>query len=253
MQLMLGDCLERMAEIADGSVDLVLTDPPYGTTACKWDAVIPFEPMWAQVRRVLKPNGAAVFTASQPFSSALVMSNPSEFRHEWVWEKTAATGFLNAKKAPLRAHENILVFSKSAVFYSPQKTKATTIKRVNPSYANHGDVYGKSVSVRQPYCSTERYPRSVVKFAKDNRMKAFHPTQKPLALMEYLVLSYTAPEQTVLDFTMGSGTTGVACVNTVRNFIGIERDQTYFDIACSRIRAAQQPPAAVDQHSLPGF
>mgnify|MGYP000361296573 CR=1 FL=1 len=234
-QLMLGDCLEKMAEIPTGSVDLVLTDPPYGTTACAWDAVIPFEPMWVAVRRVLKPSGAAVFTSSQPFTSALVMSNPREFRHEWIWEKTAATGFFNAKKAPLRAHESVLVFAGAPPTYRPQKRSGATIKRVNPSYADHGNVYGKAVSVREPYCSTERYPRSVVVFPKDNRMRATHPTQKPVALMEYLIRTYTNEGETVLDFAMGSGTTGVSCVNTDRKFIGIERDPRYFDMASQRL------------------
>lgn len=239
MRLELGDCLEVMPSIPDGSVDLILCDLPYGTTACKWDSVIPFEPLWAQYKRIAKRNAAIVLTASQPFTSALVMSNPDDFRYEWIWEKTAATGFLNAKKSPLRAHENILVFYQDPPTYVPEMRQGATIKRVNPSYANHGDNYGKASSVRAPYESTERYPRSVIKYPKDNRLKRQHPTQKPVALMEYLIRTYSDEGETVLDNCMGSGTTGVACVNTGRKFIGIEQDPTYFAIALERILRAE--------------
>lgn len=241
INLMLGDCLERMKEIPDGSVDMVLTDPPYGTTACKWDAVIPFEPMWAAVKRVMKKNGAAVFTASQPFTSALVMSNAREFRYQWVWEKNKATGHLNAKKRPLVAHEDVLVFSSDSPRYNPQdlieKENPTVSKgnRGRKGVGSSGDCYG--LAVRDALQTHTGYPRSVVRFGVD--MKAeFHPTQKPVALMEYLIRTYTNEGETVLDFTMGSGTTGVACVNTGRSFIGIERDPGYFEIARKRIEAA---------------
>jgi DNA modification methylase len=235
-QLMRGDCLELMKDIPDGSVDMVLCDLPYGTTQNKWDAVIPFEPLWEHYGRVC--TGAIVLTAAQPFTSVLVMSNHRQFRYEWIWEKTAATGFLNAKIAPLRAHESVLVFSKQRTLYNPQKTAGSVIKRVNASYADHGDNYGKAHSVRKPYESTSRFPRSVQKFAKDNRMAKQHPNQKPVALMEYLIKTYTNEGMTVLDNCMGSGTTGVACANTGRNFIGIEHDQKYFDIAVERIEAS---------------
>lgn len=232
--LMMGDCLERMKEIPDGSVDLVLTDPPYGTTACKWDAIIPFEPMWEQVWRVLKPNGAAVFTASQPFTSALVMSQPDRFSYEWVWVKSKITGVLNAKKMPVRKHEQILVFSSSKATgtYNAQGlvAKGTVTKQGGSS-----DNYGARSST--PYIQEfTNWPRDVLEIPSEG--KTVHPTQKPVALMEYLIRTYTNEGETVLDFTMGSGTTGVACVNTGRKFIGIERDAGYFEIAKNRIETA---------------
>jgi DNA modification methylase len=238
--LLHGDCLEKMNLIPEGSVDMVLCDPPYGTTACKWDAVIPFEPMWKQVWRVLKPNGAAVFTASQPFTSALVMGQVRHFKYSLVWEKTTATGHLNAKKMPMRAHEDILVFCKGATLFNPQKTHGHKRKVSSASHKRNSRKaecyadYGLS-----SYDSTERYPRSVVCFSTDKQKSALHPTQKPVALMEYLIRTYTNEGETVLDFTMGSGTTGVTCVNTGRNFIGIERDDKYFQIASERIQKAK--------------
>lgn len=231
IKLMLGDCLERMKEIPDGSVDLVLTDPPYGTTACKWDAVIPFGPMWSGVRRVLKPNGAAVFTASQPFTSALVMSNPEMFAYQWTWVKSKITGVLNAKKMPVRRHEQILVFSAKKVTgtYNAQGLvkKGTVTKQ-----GGNSDNYRSRSS--DPYVQEwTNWPRDVLEIASEG--KTVHPTQKPVALMEYLIRTYTDEGETVLDFTMGSGTTGVACVNTGRRFIGIEREPTYYTTACRRL------------------
>ena len=241
VDLMLGDCLEMMAEIEDGSVDMVLTDPPYGTTACKWDAVIPFEPMWVGVKRVLRKNGAAVFTASQPFTSALVMSNPSMFKHEWVWKKNAGSNFGAVKFQPMKEHESVLVFGSGKICYLPQmQERAESGKeRVKTvvNYATKTEVYADSlhgsVSSNRPEL---RYPSSVQPF---NRERGLHPTQKPVALMEYLVKTYTNEGEVVLDFTMGSGTTGVACMNTGRRFIGIERDEGYFDIAEKRIMDAK--------------
>lgn len=240
VQLMLGDCLERMAEIEAGSVDLVLTDPPYGTTACKWDAVIPLEPMWDAVRRVLKPNGAAVFTASQPFTSALVMSNTDWFKYELVWDKVNLyTNFLNSSHQPLRRHENILVFYAIRPTYNKQWRDGKAYASSKPS--GFGDVYGAQ---RPHYSSNDgkhHNPCSVVEIKSDIKSeKGFHPTQKPVALMEYLIRTYTNEGEAVLDFTMGSGTTGVACVNTNRNFIGIERDPAYFAIAEKRIDSARR-------------
>lgn len=240
--LMLGDCLDLMRDIPDGSVDLVLTDPPYGTTQCKWDAVIPFDAMWANVKRVLKRNGAAIFTASQPFTSALVMSNAAEFSQELVWRKNKASGHLNAKRRPLTAHENILLFCSGPFTYNPQKTSghrpANFAKRKKPT-----QVYGAQVATEYAGGNTDRYPTTVLDFAVVNNDGTgegrFHPTQKPVEMMEWLIRTYTNEGETVLDFTMGSGTTGVACVNTGRNFIGIERDEGYFKIAQSRIRAAE--------------
>lgn len=233
---MMGDCLECMAEIEPGSVDLVLTDPPYGTTACKWDAVIPFEPMWAAVKRVLKPNGAAVFTASQPFTSALVMSNPTMFAYEWVWVKTKITGVLNAKRMPVRQHEQVLVFSrnKATGTYNAQGLERVDIKR-HDKVSHSSDNYGKRGG-KDYVQEWTNWPRDVLNIPSEGG--TVHPTQKPVALMEYLIRTYTNEGEVVLDFTMGSGTTGVAAMNTGRRFIGIERDEKYFEIACKRIEDA---------------
>lgn len=236
--LMLGDCLERMAEIESGSVDLVLTDPPYGTTACKWDAVIPFEPMWAAVMRVLKPNGAAVFTASQPFTSALVMSNPKQFRHSWVWQKNRAANVLTARFAPMKRHEDVLVFGKQGVQYFPQMRKGKPYRAFKSDIATSGDVNGNVASIHKDNPDGMLQPITIIDIPLDR--DRLHPTQKPVALMEYLIRTYTNEGETVLDFTMGSGTTGVACMDTGRNFIGIERDEGYFAIAEERIRNAKQ-------------
>lgn len=236
-RLMIGDCLERMKEIPDGSVDMVLTDPPYGTTACKWDAVIEFTPMWDNVRRVLKPNGAAVFTASQPFTSAMVMSNVREFRYSLVWSKSKATGFLNAKRQPLRAHEDINVFYRQMGTYNPQMSAGEPYDKGLRKKQKGDDIYGDFDQVRV-VSSGQRYPRTVLYFVTAEREGSYHPTQKPVALMEYLISTYTNEGETVLDFTMGSGTTGVACANTGRKFIGIERDEAYFEIARKRIITA---------------
>lgn len=234
--LMLGDCLERMKEIGSGSVDMILCDLPYGTTCCSWDAVIPFEPLWEQYERVIKENGAIVLFAAQPFAAVLATSNLKLFRYEWIWEKAAATGFFNAHFQPLRAHENILVFYKAKPTFNPIKTfghERKTVKRKDIG----SEHYGKQVNIKS-YDSTERYPRSVQLFSSDKQKSNFHPTQKPVALCEYLIRTYTNEGETVLDNTMGSGTTGVACVNTGRAFIGIEQEQKYFEIAQERIAQA---------------
>lgn len=236
INLMLGDCLERMKEIESGTVDMILCDLPYGTTCCSWDAVIPFEPLWEQYERVIKENGAIVLFAAQPFTAVLACSNLNLFRYEWIWEKPAATGFFNANFQPLRAHENILVFYKSKPKFNPIKTfghERKTAKRKDVG----SEHYGKQINIKS-YDSTERYPRSVQVFNSDKQKSNFHPTQKPVALCEYLIRSYTDDGETVLDNTMGSGTTGVACVNLNRKFIGIEQEQKYFDIAQERIAAA---------------
>lgn len=238
INLMLGDCLERMKEIEDGSVDMVLTDPPYGTTACKWDSVIPFEPMWEQLKRVTKKNGAIVMTASQPFTSALVMSNPKMFRHEWVWDKVNRyTGSLQANKRRLRRHEDVIVFSSLPVrTYNKQwrDGKPYSVKRTNGHGAYVSDA--EKNTARVGVSDGRHNPCSIIEIPSDNKKESgLHPTQKPVALMEYLIRTYTNEGETVLDFTMGSGTTGVACVNTNRSFIGIERDPDYFNIAKKRI------------------
>ena len=230
--LMLGDCLEHMKEIPDGSVDLVLTDPPYGTTACKWDAVVPFEPMWTHLRRILKPNGAAVLFSAQPFTSALVMSNPDQFKYSWYWLKNFKTGHLNAKKQPMRSVEEALVFYRDQPTYLPQGIKPhMKIKNRGVGASTNRQCGAKNMQTHTSY------PHQQLSFDRD--LPSIHPTQKPVALMEYLIRTYTNDGDTVLDFTMGSGTTGVACVNTGRKFIGIERDHKYFQIAKDRIEAAQ--------------
>ena len=233
INLMLGDCLERMKEIPDGSVDLILTDPPYGTTACKWDSVIPLEPMWEQLKRIIKPNGAIVMTASQPFTSVLVCSNLSMFAYEWVWVKSKITGVLNAKKMPVRKHESVLVFCdrKCTGTYNAQGLvrKGTVTKQ-----GGNSDNYGNRSSDDYVQEFTN-WPRDVLEIKSEGN--TVHPTQKPVALMEYLIKTYTNEGETVLDFTMGSGSTGVACKNLNRKFIGIEKDETYFKIAQDRIAA----------------
>ena len=231
-----GDCLELIKDVPSGSIDLILTDPPYGTTNCKWDIIIPFEPMWQQIKRIIKPNGAVCLFGSEPFSSALRMSNIKDFKYDWYWQKTTPTGFLNAKKQPLRNIETISVFYSKQPTYNPQKTyghkrKVSLAKhKQNCKKAEEYNDYGLA-----SYDSTERYPTQILQFNTDRQKSALHPTQKPVALLEYLIKTYTNDGETVLDFTMGSGSTGVACVNTNRNFIGIELDEGYFQIAKERI------------------
>lgn len=231
IELWHGDCLELMKQIPDSSIDAIITDPPYGTTACKWDSVIPFEAMWAELKRIIKPNGAIVLFGSQPFTSALIMSNPKMFKYEWIWNKDRSSGSMLAKKRPLKYHENILIFSKISNNYFPQMTKGKMMKKAS---GGKSDNYGNVPIVR--YENDKYYPRSIQTFkACHNMTGKIHPTQKPVELLEYLIKTYTLENETVLDFTMGSGTTGVACKNLNRNFIGIELDDKYFEIAKQRI------------------
>lgn len=241
--LLLGDCLERMKEIPDGSVDMVLTDPPYGTTACKWDSIIPLEPMWEQLKRIIKPNGAIVMTASQPFTSALVMSNPEWFKYCWVWLKNTQTGISLARTQPMRCVEDIAVFGMGRTKYNKQPTQS---RSKVPSKNNKRTRQGKSDHYGFAFADSTGHkdnvnPRNLLKFdvVPNGNGKKLHPTQKPVALMEYLIKTYTNESETVLDFTMGSGTTGVAAKNINRNFIGIELDEEYFKIAQERIAQAQ--------------
>ena len=222
-----GDCLEIMKTIKDNSVDAIITDPPYGTTQCKWDSVIDFSLMWEQLNRIIKPNGAIVLFGSEPFSSALRMSNIKNYKYDWIWHKSNKTGFLNAKKMPLKNIETISVFQKT-IKYNPQGLKPfdKIVKR-----GGNGENYSKSgVENLQKFTN---YPTQYLSFKSQG--KTVHPTQKPIALMEYLIKTYTNENETVLDFTMGSGSTGVACKNTSRDFIGIEQDEDYFEIAKERI------------------
>ena len=231
VKLMQGDCLERMKEIPDGSVDMVLADTPYGTTACKWDSIIPLKPMWEQLKRAIKPNGAIVMTASQPFTTTLIASNMKMFKYCWYWNKNFKTGHLNAKRQPLRSVEDVVVFYRSQPTYNPQGVKC------------YGKIKNRGVGAKtnRP-CGAVNiqthtgYPDQALEFKRD--YENWHPTQKPVALMEYLIKTYTNEGETVLDFTMGSGTTGVACKNLNRKFIGIELDKDYFDVASERINGS---------------
>ena len=237
VNLMKGDCLELMKSIPDGSVDLILTDPPYQATACSWDSIIPFEPMWAELKRIIKPNGAIVLFGSEPFSSLLRVSNLKMFKYDWVWDKKKPGAIGIAKYQPLRYTENISVFYKKRCNYFPIMTPRNKIKvsrNYSHSQINH-ETLG-AMSENKEY--TEKYPSNILEFSNANQKCKLHPTQKPTGLLEYLIKTYTQEGETVLDFTMGSGSTGVACVNTNRNFIGIEMDENYFNIAESRINQA---------------
>lgn len=239
--LWLGNCLDLMNRIPDDSVDMILCDLPYGVTANnKWDNVIPFDGLWQQYKRIIKDNGAIVLFGNGMFTADLMTSNRGMWRYNLIWEKTQPTGFLNAKKMPLRSHEDICVFYKKLPAYNPQKSYGHTRKVTKYEHGlqskktdNYGD-YGRTT-----YDSTERYPKSVITFSKDIQRSALHPTQKPVALLEYLINTFTNPGETVLDNCMGSGSTGVACKRTGRNFIGIELDDGYFDIAKRRIEEGQ--------------
>ena len=240
--LMLGDCLERMKEIPDGSVDMILCDLPYGVTQNKWDTPIPFEPMWAEYWRVLKPNGAAVLFSQMPFAAALVMSQRRMFRYEWIYEKTNPSGFMNANRMPMKYHENVLVFYRKLPKYNPIRRDGFQPyhKRV-AGKSGHSTNYGEYVK-RPDYSSPDgtRCPSDIIRIHNPSwgKDKGLHPTQKPVALCEYLIRTYTDEGETVMDNCMGSGTTGVACVNTGRRFIGIEKSPEYFEVARKRIAEA---------------
>lgn len=240
VNLFQGDCLELMKDIPDGSVDMVLADLPYGTTKNAWDSVIPFAPLWEQYHRICKQNAAVLIFGQPPFSATLMMSNMRELRYEWIYEKTNATGFLNAKKMPLKAHESVFVFYQKLPTYNPQFSFG---KRYIRSSSDRGSAnYGAFQSEKNRRYDNKRYPRSVIKFSNSGRDKDYehHPTQKPVTLLEYLIRTYTNEGETVLDNCMGSGSTGVACVNTGRNFIGMELDPGYFETAKRRIEEAQE-------------
>ena len=236
-----GDCLELMKDIPDKSIDMILCDLPYGTTACKWDTIIPFDKLWEQYERIIKENGAIVLTAAQPFTSALVMSNIKTFKYDWCWKKPRGTGHLNAKKQPLRDKEDILIFYKSQPTYHPQLTKGTPYSALkggkNSKMSEKGNTtYGKFMNGCEYRNDNDgfRYPKQVIEFGVVER-GTVHPTQKPVALFEYLIKTYTNENDLVLDNCIGSGTTAIAALNTGRFFIGIEKDKQYFDIANKRI------------------
>ena len=245
IQLRKGDCLELMKDLPDKSIDAIICDLPYGTTACKWDTIIPFEPLWGQYERIIKPNGAIVLFGSQPFTSALVMSNPKMFKYEWIWEKAVGSNFAVLKYQPMKEHENVLVFSKGTHNYYPimEERKGSGKERIKHKYnaleSKTGEANGGLLNTeRTGNYGKLRNPSSVQYFNNREGCRGLHPTQKPVALLEYLVRTYTNEGETVLDNTMGSGTTGVACVNTNRNFIGMELDEKYFEIAKERIEKA---------------
>jgi site-specific DNA-methyltransferase (adenine-specific) len=253
IELHLGDCLQEMKKLADKSIDLVLCDPPYGTTACKWDTVIPLEPMWEQLKRITKPNGAIVMTATQPFTTTLIASNMKMFKYCWVWEKDNASNFFAAKFQPLNNTEDVIVFSgggcnngaKSPVPYNPQGINSVDIDCVNGE--NVGGELGKahktSMRAGRRYKQTQTgYPFKIIKFKRDSNK--IHPTQKPVALGQYLIRTYTNTGEVVLDFTAGSGSFGVAAVLEGRGFIGIEKEQKYYDIMVDRIKKAQEEVAS---------
>ena len=234
VNLIHGDCLEKMNDIEADSVDLILTDLPYGTTACSWDSIIPLESLWECFNRLAKKDAAIVLTCAMPFTAVLAASNIKNLKYEWIWEKPQGTNPLNAKFMPLKAHENILVFCRGKIKYHPQMEQGTPYRGFKSDTTKIGEVYGDIKSQHRDNPTGERYPKTVLRF---KQQKGLHPTQKPVPLFEYLIRTYTDEGDTVLDCTMGSGTTGVACLNLRRNFIGIEKDKKYFDIAHDRINS----------------
>ena len=233
IQLIKGDCLIEMQNIPDKSIDAIICDLPYGTTACKWDTVIPFEPLWKQYNRIIKNNGAIALFGSEPFSSALRMSNIKQYKYDWYWKKNKKTGFLNSHKMPMMQIETIsLFFNKLGNTYNPIKEKRTTQKAGNKKYGKT-KVYGKQKGEYKDNQSDYILPANFLNIKTE---RGLHPTQKPVALLEYLVKTYSNKNETILDNTMGSGTTGIACQNLNRNFIGIEMDENYFNIAEKRIK-----------------
>lgn len=233
-KLFLGNCLDVMKTISDSSIDLLLVDLPYGTTACKWDSIIPLKDLWDQYNRICKKNAAMVFTAAQPFTTILGASNIENLRYEWIWEKPQGTNPMNAKIMPLKSHENILVFYRERPVYNPQMWFSTPYSGFSSDNAKIGEVYGSAQSKHRDNPEGSRYPKTIIKCKQE---KGLHPTQKPVELMEYLIKTYSNPGDVVLDNTMGSGTTGVAAIRTERSFIGIEQEEKYFKIAKDRIES----------------
>jgi len=251
-----GDCLDIMKEIPGGSIDAIITDPPYGTTACKWDSVIPFKPMWEQLNRIIKTNGAIVLFGSEPFSSALRMSNIKNYKYDWIWKKTKPNGFQHSKNKPMKSIENICVFSNAPMghksllldrrmIYNPQGIIESGMKKVKECSHRGNIMGGDGISSSRPnqvgkeYMSYTNFPNDFLEYGNITGKRAIHPTQKPVALMEYLIKTYTNEDETVLDFTCGSGTTGVACKNLNRHFIGIDKEKEYCEIAEKRLSAVQ--------------
>jgi site-specific DNA-methyltransferase (adenine-specific) len=237
--LLRGDCLNKMGFLDEGTVDMVLVDLPYGTTACKWDTIIPLEPLWTELKRLAKPTAAMVFTASQPFTTALIASNLKEFRYCWVWDKQVGRGHLVAKKRPMAKHEDIAVFYRKPPIYVPQMTLKLKPEKGRAMEHSRTQICGGRITGRQEsVIRTHSYPTTIISIPSDPNKGKLHPTQKPVALMEYLIRTYTREGDTVLDCCMGSGSTGVAAIRTGRKFIGIEKDEAYYDAASQRIQDA---------------
>ena len=234
IKLLYGDCLELMKDIPEHSIDMVLADLPYGTTQNKWDSIIPFTPLWAQYDRVCKENAAIVLFSQMPFTANLYMSKPEYFRYELIWNKKLSTGFLNANKMPLKQHENILVFYKKLPVYNPEMETRGNV-RAKGTGGKDSTNYRTGIG-RVEHKNNIYFPTSIITFSNANNTSKVHPTQKPVALLEYLIKTYTNENETVLDNCMGSGSTGVACIRCNRSFIGIEKDAKYFDIARERIQ-----------------
>ena len=236
IRLIHGDCLEVMDQLIEEGVkvDCVITDPPYGTTACKWDTIIPFDEMWLKLNKLIKNNGAIALFGSEPFSSALRISNIKNYKYDWIWNKRKAGNIFLAKSQPMKIHEIITIFNSNKDSYKPQLVKRDKIKK-SKNYGTGESMGGTGKKEEKTYIYTHKNPISIIDISNANQKGKIHPTQKPIELMEYLINTYTNENDTVLDFTMGSGTTGVACVNLNRNFIGIELDEEYFKIAENRI------------------
>ena len=239
LKIMQGDCLELMKDIPDGSVDMILADLPYGTTACKWDTIIPFEPLWEQYERIIKDNGAIVLTASQPFSSFLITSNIKMFKYCWVWDKKKGGNIFNAKYQPMKVHEDVCVFSKSSALYNPQMVEREKPKR-SKNYGT-GEAFGGNRTPEETVRTyTHTYPKSILEFSNAVQKGKVHPTQKPVALFEYLIKTYTNEGDLVLDNVAGSGTTGVACQNLNRKYILIEKEEEYINVIKDRLEELKE-------------
>lgn len=241
-QLIKGDCLEELAKLEDNSIDLVLCDLPYGTTKCKWDSIIDLDKLWVELKRVTKPKRAIVLTAAQPFTSALIMSNAKNFKHEWIWNKVTARGHLVAKKRPMQQHESVVIFSScgGGALYNPQMVAKDKPQRGNSMEASRTEIMGgETTGVNEKIVRTHSYPKTIQTFSMDKNIG--HPTQKPVALFEYMIKTYSNPNDTVLDMTAGSGTTAIAAINTNREYICIESDDDYFNLMTERVQNHQSP------------
>ena len=238
-EIILGDCLVVMKDIPDNSIDMILCDLPYGTTACKWDSVIPFEPLWEQYKRIIKDNGAILLFGAEPFSSALRFSNIKEYKYDWIWRKSRPSNFQMSKKQPMRYTENISVFYRIQPTYNPIKTRGEKNHRTKETRGTNNIIGQTPIGRTWKNTSDMKYPSNIIDVKSTDSTKNFHPTQKPVALFEYLIKTYTNEGEIVLDNCIGSGTTAIACINTGRNFIGIEKDEQYHKIACERVKEYQ--------------